>query len=86
MLLMLNVSLHCLSPRLGAAWECRSKSTAPYGHQHAPPDVAHAQLWSGQELGWQTDLVKNAMVQLHCGDAPTNQHTLQQSPCDSGRW
>ena len=55
---------------------CRSKSTAPYGHQHAPVDVGHAQLWSDEEVGWQTDLVENAILQLHCDEAPTTEQTL----------
>jgi hypothetical protein len=39
-------------------------------------DVGHAQLWADEEVGWQTDLVENAIVQLHCDEAPTTEQTL----------
>jgi hypothetical protein len=72
MLLMLDVSLLWLSPRHGAAWEFPQQIYGSvWSPTRSPVDVAHARWWSGQELGWQTDLVKNAI-----GAAPTNEQTL----------
>ena len=39
----------------GAAWELPQQIYGSVWSSHAPPDVAHAQLWSGQELGWPTN-------------------------------